>query len=89
LRLCDDRERESVDHQPEQHEIEKEAANLLGAQPENIGDLAHRRRLSAHRQRRREGLRSFSIEMSKADIEDAIARGILKPNYDAWDVLVS
>ena len=27
--------------------------------------------------------------MSKADIEDAIARGILKPNYDAWDVLDS
>jgi hypothetical protein len=46
-------------------------------------------RVRRHRQRRREGLCSFSIEMSKADIEDAIARGILKPDYDAWDVLDS
>ena len=46
-------------------------------------------RVRRHRQRRREGLCSFSIEMSKADIEDAIARGILKADYDAWDVLDS
>ena len=46
-------------------------------------------RVRRHRRRRREGLCSFSIEMSKADIEDAIARGILKADYDAWDVLCS
>jgi hypothetical protein len=46
-------------------------------------------RVRRHRQRRREGLCSFSIEMSKVDIEDAIARGILKADYDAWDVLDS
>jgi hypothetical protein len=40
-----------------------------------------------HRERRREGLCSLTVEMSKAGIEDAIARGMLKPDYDAWDVL--
>ena len=29
----------------------------------------------------------FTVEMSKDDIEDAIARGMLKPEYDAWNVL--
>jgi hypothetical protein len=42
-----------------------------------------------HRERRREGLCSFTVEMPKVDIEDAIARGMLKPNCDAWDVLDS
>ena len=46
-------------------------------------------RVRRHRERRRKGLCSFTIDMPKVDIEDAIARGILKPNYDAWDVLDS
>jgi hypothetical protein len=44
-------------------------------------------RVRRHRERRREGLCCFTIEMSKAGIEDAIARGMLKPDYDAWNVL--
>ncbi len=40
-----------------------------------------------HRERRREGLCCFTVEISKAGIEDAIARGMLKPDYGAWDVL--
>ena len=44
-------------------------------------------RVRRHRERRREGLFSLTVEMSKAGIEDAIARGMLKPDYDAWDVL--
>ena len=44
-------------------------------------------RVRRHRERRREGLCSLTVEMPKADIEDAIARGMLKPDYNAWDVL--
>ena len=40
-----------------------------------------------HRERRREGICCFTVEMPKADIEDAIARGVLKSDYDAWNVL--
>jgi hypothetical protein len=34
-------------------------------------------RVRRYRERRREGLCSFTIEMPKVDIEDAIARGML------------
>ncbi len=44
-------------------------------------------RVRRHRERRREGICSFTVEMRRADIEEAIARGKLKPEYDAWDVL--
>ncbi len=44
-------------------------------------------RVRRYRERRREGICSFTVEMPKADIEDAIARGKLKSDYDAWDVL--
>ena len=44
-------------------------------------------RVRRYRERRREGLCCFTIEMSKAGIEDAVARGMLKPDYDAWNVL--
>jgi hypothetical protein len=44
-------------------------------------------RVRRHRERRREGLRSFTVELPKADIEDAVVRGMLKSDYDAWDVL--
>ena len=44
-------------------------------------------RVRRHRERRREGLCSLTVEMSKAGIEDAIARGMLKSDYDAWNVL--
>ena len=36
-------------------------------------------RVRRYRERRREGLCCFTIEMSKDGIEDAIARGMLKP----------
>jgi hypothetical protein len=44
-------------------------------------------RVRRHRERRREGLCCFTIEMSKAGIGEAIARGMLKPDYDPWNVL--
>ena len=44
-------------------------------------------RVRRYRERRREGLCCFTIEMSKAGIEDAVARGMLKPDYDAWNAL--
>ena len=44
-------------------------------------------RVRRHRERRREGLCSLTVEMSKAGIEDAIARGMLEPEHDAWNVL--
>ncbi len=44
-------------------------------------------RVRRYRERRREGLCCFTIEMSKDGIEDAVARGVLRPGYDAWDVL--
>ena len=44
-------------------------------------------RVRRHRERRREGLCSFTVELSKAGIEGAIARGMLKPDYDVWNVL--
>ena len=42
-------------------------------------------RVRRHRARRREGICSFTVDMNKADIADAIARGRLKSDYDAWD----
>jgi hypothetical protein len=36
-------------------------------------------RVRRHRERRREGLRLLSIEIPEPTIEDAIARGLLKP----------
>jgi hypothetical protein len=36
LRLRDNGERERVDHQPQQYEIVKEAAQLLGAEPKDV-----------------------------------------------------
>ncbi len=44
-------------------------------------------RVRRHRERRREGICSFTVEMRRADIGDAIARGKLKSDHDAWDVL--
>jgi hypothetical protein len=39
-------------------------------------------RVRRYRERRREGLCCFTVEVSKAGIDDAIARGMLKPDYD-------
>ncbi len=44
-------------------------------------------RVRRHRERRREGLCCFTVEISKAGVEEAITRGMLKPDYDAWNVL--
>ncbi len=44
-------------------------------------------RVRRHRERRREGICSFTVEMPKVGIEDAVVRGKLKPDYDAWGVL--
>ena len=40
LRLRDDGERERVDDEPQQHVIAQEAAQLLGAEPEDVGEAA-------------------------------------------------
>ena len=42
LRLHDHGQGERVDDQPQENVIVQEAAQLLGAEPENIGDSAHR-----------------------------------------------
>ncbi len=44
-------------------------------------------RVRRHRERRREGLCPLTVEMPKADIDDALARGKLRSDYDAWSVL--
>ena len=45
------------------------------------------RRVRRHRERRREGLRCLTVEMYEADIAKATARGLLKSDGDAWNVL--
>ncbi len=39
LRLRIDRDRERIDHQAEQNEVMKEAADLLGSEPVDVGEL--------------------------------------------------
>ena len=41
LRLCQHCERKLIDHEREEHPIAKEAAKLLGTEPENVGGHAH------------------------------------------------
>ncbi len=59
------------------------ASSTTASPPLNSSTLRVRR----HRERHREGLCSFTVEMPKADIGDAVACGKLKSDYDAWDVL--
>ena len=40
-----------------------------------------------HRERRREGICCLTVEMHEADIAKATARGLLKSDGDAWNVL--
>ena len=44
-------------------------------------------RVRRHRERRREGIRCLTVEMYEADIAEATARGLLKSDGDAWNVL--
>ena len=44
-------------------------------------------RVRRHRERRREGIRCLTVEMYEADIAEATARGLLKSEGDAWNVL--
>ena len=44
-------------------------------------------RVRRYRERRREGIRCLTVEMYEADIAEAIARGLLKSDGDAWNVL--
>jgi hypothetical protein len=44
-------------------------------------------RVRRYRERRWEGIRCLTVEMYEADIADATARGLLKPQGDASDVL--
>jgi hypothetical protein len=46
-------------------------------------------RVRRYRERRREGLRQLTVEVPEAVIEQAIGRGILKPEESAmaWDVI--
>jgi hypothetical protein len=59
--------------------------NVTETRPARPGAL----RVQRHRKRRRENLRLFTIEMPEATIENAIARGLLKPEDRAksWPVL--
>ena len=44
-------------------------------------------RVRRYRERRREGVRCLTVEMYEADIAEATARGLLKSDGDAWNVL--
>jgi hypothetical protein len=44
-------------------------------------------RVRRYRERRREGLRCLTVEMYEADIAETTARGLLKSEGDAWNVL--
>jgi hypothetical protein len=44
-------------------------------------------RVRRYRERRREGLCCLAVEMYEADIAEATARGLLKSDGDAWNVL--
>jgi hypothetical protein len=44
-------------------------------------------RVRRYRERRREGIRCLAVEMYEADIAKATARGLLKSDGDAWNVL--
>ena len=61
------------------------STNGVTEPPINPGTL----RVRAHRQRRREGLRLVTVPVPEAVIEDAIARGMLKPEESAkpWPVI--
>ena len=44
-------------------------------------------RVRRYRERRREGICCLTVEMCEADIAEATARGLLKTDGDAWNVL--
>jgi hypothetical protein len=44
-------------------------------------------RVRRHRERRRKGVCCLTVEMYETDIEGAIARGLLRPDGDAWNVI--
>jgi hypothetical protein len=44
-------------------------------------------RVRHYRERRREGICCLTVEMPEADIAEATARGLLKSDGDAWNVL--
>ena len=44
-------------------------------------------RVRLHRERRREGICCLTVEMYEADIAEATARGLLKSDGDAWNLL--
>jgi len=60
-------------------------ADAAAELPVNANTLRVRR----HRERRREGLRLFTVEVPELRIDEAIARGLLSPEYRAepWPVL--
>ena len=56
---------------------------ITAPQPVNPSTLRVRR----YRERRREGVCCLTVEMYEADIDDAIARGLLRLDGDAWNVI--
>ena len=44
-------------------------------------------RVRRHRERRREGVHCLTVEIYEVDIAESTARGLLKSNGDAWNVL--
>ena len=51
--------------------------------PVSLGALRVRR----HRERRREGVHCLTVEMYEVDVAESTARGLLKSDGDAWNVL--
>jgi hypothetical protein len=64
-----------------------EIENVTATRPVRPSTLRVRR----HRERRREGLRLLTLEMPETAIDDAITRGVLKPedSTQAWSVIQS
>ena len=59
--------------------------SITSTTSEHVG--ASTLRVRRHRERRREGLCCLTVEIYEADIAEAIARGLLKSDGDAWYVL--
>jgi hypothetical protein len=62
-----------------------DAMSIISTTTEHVS--ASTLRVRRYRERRREGVRCHTVEMYEADIAEATARGLLKSDGNAWDVL--
>jgi len=78
--------------QDNQHTLPENSVSTWPS-PDTVTDAARvspsTLRVRRHRERRREGLRLFTVEVPELRIDEAIARGLLSPEYRAepWPVL--